>query len=900
MFLYDILLPLGLNQVFTYQSNQSIALGQWVQVPFRQSLKWGLVWRQTVQKNPLDLSCPPKKSEQPFHNNFNNNQSFHGSFKTIEKLYNVPAAGKDFLDFLAFVHQYTLIPLGQLLKMALPLKDLDPLMVALMTYEWVKPPHLKSDLCSKIKTPSDPSDSQSVRKTQKKHIPALPPIHQLSSTVLKRHLKNEKINICGSLWDGQPFLGSRDMLEKNVDSEDSEGKSGDSHGRKTLKLSQQQQNAQNLLWDYMSLSSDQQKGWQETSKQSTATKHPNASDFQVILLEGLTGSGKTEVYLSLLPKLLQERQQVLLLVPEVSLIRPLAQRIINYFAKEPLIWHGSLPSGKRKEVLTQVLSGKSLVLVGTRSSIFLPYRNLRGIIVDEEHDPSYKQSDPPCYQGRDMAIARGQKARCSVILSSATPSFETLRNVALGRYKHVRLDQRYGKALLPDIHIIDRKKFPLKPRQWITQPLRTKLQETFEKGQQSLVFYNRRGYAPVYICPKCGDRPMCHQCAHWLTLHLKRDSKGKALRPQETKKGEAPILSQTTTGLHNPHHVQSSHDRYPHDLGPNSKYCLSSKDHHTHPETDQLAQLTSQITDCSKTYQERSQDFRLQCHYCGFSKEAPTVCESCHSSTSFIPWGVGVEALEEEVRSFLPQARIGICSSDLLSSSKDIDAFIRSVLAQEIQVIVGTQMISKGHHFPHLTCVGIVEADDIENPLDPRSCERLYQTITQVAGRSGRESLKGQVYIQTHHPQSSWIQGLQHQDMTLFFQEELAKRAQVGFSPFARWAMVTLKGPNEMIVQENAKKMALAQPKHPQILCLGPAPAPMNPLRGLYRWRFLVKAPLNLSIQNYIQQWLERLATKNKDLVEKDSLHNPFKKNRAINPITLWGLSIDIDPYDFL
>jgi primosomal protein N' len=949
-------------------------------VSFRRQKKWGMIWKLLEQEKSTnqntDKNNLSSRKNGPLQGFSEKNPE---KIKFIERAYNLPPASQGFLSFLLFTHKYTLIPLGQLLKMALPVKELESMAVEHLLYRWNTGTHENE------KTPPQETGSLKKKTAQKRNKKGGPP-QSLSKKALIEQLSQKTLTEACCLWSPQPFFHEQKITRvedcpsdlalqpysevkqepcvntraftlspklsrsqfkvygpqeeilptQQLPEEEKTEPAQKGPSLKQLTLSSDQESVRNFLLEKIDISfSSSTEDKRKEDKQPHGKKSPGG--FSVTLLEGLTGSGKTEVYLSLIPYVLGRRQQILFLVPEISLIQPLAKRIESYFGKSPLVWHGSLGAKKRREALQEILLGSSLVLVGTRSSIFLPFTNLKGIIVDEEHDSSYKQSDSPCYQGRDMAITRGQKNQCPVILVSATPSFETLRNVALGRYGHIEIKKRHGQSLLPKIHIIDRNQFSLKGRQWLTPPLRDKLKENLEKGFQSLIFYNRRGYAPLYICQKCGDRPMCPQCAHWLTVHLKKKPSQKSKSPLKDQASEpSPSFS-----LSNQTFFEEKRDYQNQDP-------LLLLNHTSSPETlgeqppsffDQsFNQSTPQSPHQNKGHPSQGKNpteeekFCLQCHYCGFSKQAPERCESCHSQGFFIPWGVGVESLCEEVKTFLPQGRVGVCSSDLLPTAEKIQGFIQKVLDKEIDIIVGTQMMSKGHHFPLLTCVGVVEAEDFENPLDPRSSERLYQIITQVAGRSGREKIQGDVYIQTKNPHSTWVEAIQSNDASSFFQEELEKRAQIQFSPFARWAMITLKGKDDFIVHERAKTMGKFQPKAPGVTCLGPAPAPMNPLGGFYRWRFILKASKDAFIQHYIHQWIMALEsylnaqtkekmTKNptksqlaerglESYILEDFLNASPSSRKKKNPgktfsekqekLSNWGLTIDIDPYDFL
>lgn len=513
--------------------------------------------------------------------------------------------------------------------------------------------------------------------------------------------------------------------------------------------------------------------------------------YMTVLLEGVTGSGKTEVCLWLCEQVWHQGKQVLILVPEIVLSQQWEKRLEKYFALEIGRWNSTLSPAQRQKMFEKITQGHCPVVVGARSALFLPFRNLGLIIVDEEHDPSYKQEESICYHGRDMAVMRAYQEKIPIVLVSATPSLETCWNIEQGKYRALRLTQRYGHSLLPSFHIIDLRQFAR--GSWISPPLRQALEQTLQQGAQSLLFLNRRGYAALLLCKQCGYRAACPNCSVWLTVH---ESNGA--------------------------HI-------------------------------------------------------LLCHYCNFSIEVPSLCPQCQQEAPLLMYGPGVEQIKKEVESFLPQARISLFSSDTLTNPTRVSHTLHQIRHREVDIIVGTQMIAKGHHFPFLTCVGIVDADFGLTDLDIRACERLYQIICQVTGRAGRESLRGHTYLQTLQPSHFLLQHFIQGTLEGFVAEEMKARQGAQIPPFARLAAIILSGLDEVQVQTTALGMKKVAPYGGPAQILGPSPAPLNPLRRRYRWRFLLKAPRSVSLQPLIQAWLKRC-----------------RIPRAVQ------VDIDIDPYSFL
>ena len=509
------------------------------------------------------------------------------------------------------------------------------------------------------------------------------------------------------------------------------------------------------------------------------------------LLDGVTGSGKTEVYFEALAEALRQGGQTLVLVPEIALTEPWLERFRARFGVAPLVWHSDLKSTERRRAYRAVASGEARVMVGARSALFLPYRDLRLIVVDEAHETSFKQEEGVAYHARDVAVMRASLEGCPVVLATATPAIESRVQVERGRYVHLTLPERYGGASLPDIATIDLRSNPPPRGRWISLPLLAALTETLDRGEQGLLFLNRRGYAPLTLCRACGERVECPMCTAWLVEHR---------------------LSQ-----------------------------------------------------------------RLQCHHCGFTAPPPRACGKCGAEGQMVPCGPGVERVAEEVAQLLPQARTAIVTSDTIWSPSRAAALIQSVDSGEVNLLIGTQLVTKGYHFPNLTLVGVVDADLGLAGGDLRAAERTFQQIAQVAGRAGRAAKPGRVYLQTHQPDARVIRALVEQDAEGFYAAETEARREHGMPPFGRLAGIIVSGPDEREVIDTARAIGRAAPTVEGTSVLGPAPAPLAMLRGRHRQRLLVHARRSADIQGMLREWLGAVAVPSSVRVR-----------------------VDVDPYSFL
>jgi primosomal protein N' (replication factor Y) len=521
-----------------------------------------------------------------------------------------------------------------------------------------------------------------------------------------------------------------------------------------------------------------------------------AAGFSVNLLDGVAGAGKTEVYLEAVAAALQAGHQALVLLPEIALSAQWLERFRRRFGVTPAEWHSDLSAAQRRVTWRAVAMGEARVVVGARSALFLPYPDLGLIVVDEEHDTAFKQEDGVIYHARDMAVVRAQLGAIPAVLVSATPSLETLTNVAAGRYHRLHLPERHGAARMPEVKLVDlRENQPERVGAagpgWLSGPLRSALAETFERDEQALLFINRRGYAPLTLCRTCGHRLHCQNCTAWLVAH-------------------------------------------------------------------RLAG-------------------RIQCHHCGFSAALPQHCPECGSEGTLAACGPGVERLAEEVATLYPDCRYRVVSSDTLAGPAAAAELVEAVQAREIDLLIGTQIVAKGHHFPWLTLVGVVDGDLGLAGGDLRAAERTYQLLHQVAGRAGRAERPGRVLVQTYDASHPVMQALVSGDRDRFLEAEGESRKAAGMPPYSRLVALILACRDEALLDRACRRLARHAPQDAGIEVLGPAPAPLAVLRRHHRRRFLVKARRALAIQQIIARWTGAV-----DLP------------RAVR------LQIDVDPYSFL
>lgn len=515
--------------------------------------------------------------------------------------------------------------------------------------------------------------------------------------------------------------------------------------------------------------------------------------YSTTLLRGVTGSGKTEVYLEAVAETLRQGRQALVLLPEIALTSEFLTRVVERFGAKPAEWHSGVTMTERRRIWKMVGQGGAQLVIGARSSLYLPFRDLGLIVVDEEHDTSYKQEDGALYNARDMSVLRASIAKASVILASATPSLETWVNAESGKYHKITMADRFGPAVMPDMSAVDMRQEKLPSDRWVSSDLVSHIKARMLKGEQSMLFINRRGYAPITLCRACGHQIGCKTCDARMVEHR--------------------FLN------------------------------------------------------------------RLMCHQCGETEPMPDTCENCGVEGRLAPVGPGVERLAEEAKALFPDAKIAVLSSDLFSSARSLKAAIAEIANGDIDIIIGTQLVAKGHNFPNLTLVGVIDADLGLQGSDLRAAERTFQLMRQVAGRAGRSEKPGAAYLQTYQPEHPVIRAILGGEEEAFWNAEAAERQAAQVPPFGRLAAIIISAPeaerafdlgNHLLRNAGPLQAIGAQ-------IFGPAPAPIARVRSRFRVRMLIKAEKSAPLQRALAQW--------------------------IAPITLKGdlrLSVDIDPQSFL
>ena len=508
----------------------------------------------------------------------------------------------------------------------------------------------------------------------------------------------------------------------------------------------------------------------QTDAASALRDAVNEKKFSVKLLDGVTGSGKTEVYFEAVAEVLKQKRQALILLPEIALTTRFLDRFAERFGVRPAEWHSAIAPRKRANIWQGIAKGEISVVAGARSALFLPFRDLSLIVVDEEHDPAYKQEDGVHYHARDMAVVRASLANAAVVLSSATPSIETESNARRGRYQRLALAERFSGTEVPQLEAIDLRKDGPRKGRWISPRLEQEMGETVARGDQALLFLNRRGYAPLTLCRSCGFRMRCVNCDTWLVEHRYRR--------------------------------------------------------------------------------------KLVCHHCGFDMPPPAQCPKCETPDSFVPIGPGVERLEEEVRAAFPDARTLVLSSDMAGGVDRLRAELEAITKRDVDIVIGTQLVAKGHHFPGLALVGIVDADLGMNYGDPRAAERTFQLLHQVVGRAGRENAGGRGLLQTYQPEHPVMKALLAGDRDAFYDSEIKSREEAHLPPFGRMAALIVSAANAPSAESHARKLAAHAPLADEVRLLGPAEAPLSMIRGRHRWRLLVSSPRNYDLSHYVREWL--------------------------------------------
>ncbi|MDO4184562.1 MAG: primosomal protein N' [Rhodospirillales bacterium] len=667
--------------------------------------------------------------------------------KSIIKKYDFLPLNKEIIELVKFVSQYNMAPLGMVLKMVISVKqafDDEPIEVF---YELTG----KTLAEAKLKN----SDAR---------------WHVID---LLKHGAYTKAEICRGAGCS---AGVVEALNK----------AGVIVGRQEIKKKQYNEPEPDFV--RVKLTDEQQ-----VAAENIVAKVGNG--FSVTLIDGVTGSGKTEVYFEAAAEALKQHRQVLILVPEISLTAQWLARFEQRFGVKPACWHSGLGTRERTDNWIAAVEGRARVIVGARSALFLPYPDLGLIVIDESHDHSFKQEDFVNYQCRDMAVVRAKLGHFPLVLSTATPDLETVVNVENGKYDCVKLTKRFAGASLPKIKIVDLKKD--KPQKgewgpsWLAPKLVDALKDNLEKGEQSMLFLNRRGYAPLLICRDCGYRLQCPHCTAWLAEHRTSN--------------------------------------------------------------------------------------KLICHRCGYMTDRPKVCPDCHSETGLTACGPGVERIAEEVSKRFPEARLRVLSSDTTSSVAELSKVFAEMERGELDIMVGTQILAKGHHFPELTLVGIVDADLGLMGSDLRASEQTFQLLSQVAGRAGRGGKSGEVIVQTLYPENAVLQALVDNDRNRFMELEKQTRKMLKMPPYGKLAAIIVSSEKAHLAEKIAVALGKTAPNTEYITTLGPAPAPVFMLRNKFRFRLLLKTVRNVNIQEVLKLWMQKVNVPNQVSIE-----------------------IDIDPYSFM
>ncbi|MDC0498243.1 primosomal protein N' [Alphaproteobacteria bacterium] len=515
------------------------------------------------------------------------------------------------------------------------------------------------------------------------------------------------------------------------------------------------------------------------------------SSHKPVVLEGVTGSGKTEVYFDLIEQEINQSKQILIMVPEISLTPQFENRFKERFGMDIYIWHSKITPKRRKEIWHKCYAGDPIVVIGARSSLFLPLTNLGLTVIDEEHDSSYKQEDNIRYQARDLAVVKANFEKNKLILASATPSLETINNINHKKYHHVFLSKQYSGLPLPQISLVDLSKNKLEKNQWISLLLKKEIEKCLSNKEQALIFLNRRGYSPLSLCVECGYRHQCSQCSSWLVMH------------QQKK--------------------------------------------------------------------------RLLCHQCGSIEEMSFNCPKCLAKDSIKFIGPGVERIAEELTQSFPDKVISVMSSDLINSTKKIKELIDKFSNKEIDIIVATQIMAKGYDFPNLSLVGVIDADAGLFGGDMRAIEKTYNMLQQVSGRAGRSQQTGNVIIQTYYPEQPIIQSLQQRDRTSFVQQALLEREQFNIPPFGFMTSIIISGPSKGNVEKISQQLVYFRKYSEEFSVLGPVEAPINLLKGQFRYRILLKGKSRKNLNIFTKKMVSSV-----------------KIPSAVRVI------IDVDPYTFM
>ncbi len=728
-----MLLPLPLAGAYDYRvpSDLSVAIGDFVSVPLGKRDLKGVVWG--VGSHEVD----DKK------------------LKNINGLLDIPPMAEDLRKLIDWTASYTLSPPGAVLRMSMSVPSA------------LEPPKTRTAYLPGAAANDADSDSR-IRLT-KARSRVLAVVAEGPPRVAAELARQAGVSASVVRSMADAGLLKPVTLEQQIDLD----KPDWDHPRPVLSPSQAEAAAALV----------------NAVERSVDTKEDDG--FSVILLDGVTGSGKTEVYFEAIAATIAAGRQVLVMLPEIALTTQWLKRFTERFGARPLEWHSDLTGAERRLTWRAIVSGEASVVVGARSALFLPFPSLGLTVVDEEHDSSFKQDEGVCYNARDMAVVRARLGNFPIVLSSATPSLETFVNVQTGRYESLSLPERHGGASLPEIAAIDMRIEPMESQSWLAPALQEAVVQSLAAGEQVMLFLNRRGYAPLTLCRHCGHRLQCPNCTSWLVEHrLQR---------------------------------------------------------------------------------------KLSCHHCGFSMKPPEECPECEKPETLAACGPGVERLAEEVAERFPQAHCEIMASDTMQSPTSAATLVHQMQNREIDILIGTQIMAKGHHFPYLTLVGVVDADLGLAGGDLRAAERTFQLLHQVSGRAGRAERPGRVLLQTYRPEDPVMEALVSGTRDEFLTAEAEERERHGMPPYGRLAALIISGNEYDEVERVARNLARNCPVEDGVTVLGPAPAPLSILRGRHRWRLLLKARRDSNVRAILRQWLAQVRIRGNVRVQ-----------------------IDVDPYSFL
>ncbi|CAN2109763.1 Primosomal protein N', superfamily II helicase, PriA [Wolbachia pipientis] len=749
----DVLLPLPIDQLFSYaiEENTEILLGDYVVVPFGKKRLIGIVWKYSDKSNR--------------------------ELKFIEQKIDLPNIRPKLIAFAEWVAQYNLIPVGMLAKVIMG--------------GVLKVNHIDKLVCAKQKQEISEISCQLSPEQQVASDKIISSLNEYSVTLLDGETGSGKTEVYLSVIaqliknytavpDAAQTLPSQCPETQLYEHCDLGLPRGCYPSSLTLGSSFSYNLITNVYFNLKPIPNLQSKFLDSSVKRWNDTFILKAKPTVTFSIPSLPRTSMTPEYVEMTSG--EGNTQILILLPEIVLTSQLVNRVRGQISKNLVEWHSGLTPKTRRNNWLNIASGNAQIIIGARSALFLPYKNLKLIIVDEEYDSSFKQEQGIIYNARDMAIILAKFENIPIILSSATPLLETIHHVKNGNYNHVKLTKRFGGAELPLIKVVDMRN----NKQWISSELFESIKQTIEKKQQVMLFLNRRGYAQLAICKKCGYKISCLNCAVWLTYHKKKNA--------------------------------------------------------------------------------------LLCHHCSYQLKLPEKCSNCQSEQPLSLYGIGIERLLEEMVKLIPNAKTAMISSDQKSVSNVIDL----ILKEEVNIIIGTQIIAKGHNFPKLTLVGVMNADlSLENS-DLRAAEKTYQLLHQVAGRSGRFNEKGMVIVQTNNPESSIIKALLHQKRDSFYEIELKSRREAKMPPFSRLIALIICGKNQIATQKAANEIVKSLLCHSSssTICiqeknvgvdkkefeiLGPSPAAINFLNNKYRYRVLLKIhnKHSLSIQKKLKYWIK-------------------------------------------